>query len=144
MLREGMLDRLLPNPEMLLLDEPMIGLDPHAIKELKSIFAQMREDGKTLLDKTGADGVMIARAALFDPQIFCDFVGKQRRNKYEFFAEQADETLRLYGEKFATVFMRKMAAFYVKGTRGAAVFKERLFQAQTADEIMKIAEEIWG
>mgnify|MGYP003294387270 CR=1 FL=1 len=46
--------------------------------------------------------------------------------------------------RFVVVFMRKMAAFYVKGTRGAAAFKERLFQAQTADEIIKIAEEIWG
>lgn len=43
---------LLPRPKMLLLDEPMIGLDPHAIKELKQMFAQMREDGCTLLIST--------------------------------------------------------------------------------------------
>lgn len=43
---------LLPEPKMLLLDEPMIGLDPHAIKELKSIIGQMRSEGKTLLVST--------------------------------------------------------------------------------------------
>ena len=43
---------LLPDPKMLLLDEPMIGLDPHAIKELKSTIEQMREEGKTLLVST--------------------------------------------------------------------------------------------
>ena len=43
---------LLPEPKMLLLDEPMIGLDPHAIKQLKSIIEQMRNDGKTLLVST--------------------------------------------------------------------------------------------
>ena len=43
---------LLPEPSMLLLDEPMIGLDPHAIKELKSTIEQMRADGKTLLVST--------------------------------------------------------------------------------------------
>ncbi len=43
---------LLPEPQMLLLDEPMIGLDPHAIKELKSIIEGMRAAGRTLLVST--------------------------------------------------------------------------------------------
>lgn len=43
---------LLPDPAALLLDEPMIGLDPHAIKELKSTIEQMRAAGKTLLIST--------------------------------------------------------------------------------------------
>ena len=43
---------LLPNPKVLLLDEPMIGLDPHAIKELKKYIDQMRSEGKTLLIST--------------------------------------------------------------------------------------------
>lgn len=43
---------LLPEPKMLLLDEPMIGLDPHAIKQLKHIIEQMRSEGKTLLVST--------------------------------------------------------------------------------------------
>ena len=43
---------LLPDPEILMLDEPMIGLDPHAIKELKSFFEEMRDAGKTLMIST--------------------------------------------------------------------------------------------
>lgn len=43
---------LLPEPKVLLLDEPMIGLDPHAIKELKSGIETMRSEGKTLLIST--------------------------------------------------------------------------------------------
>lgn len=43
---------LLPEPQVLLLDEPMIGLDPHAIKELRSMIEQMRSEGKTLLVST--------------------------------------------------------------------------------------------
>ncbi len=43
---------LLPDPGLLLLDEPMIGLDPHAIKELKTIMEEMRASGKTLLVST--------------------------------------------------------------------------------------------
>ena len=43
---------LLPDPKVLLLDEPMIGLDPHAIKQLKDMIEEMRRDGKTLLVRT--------------------------------------------------------------------------------------------
>lgn len=43
---------LLPEPKVLLLDEPMIGLDPHAIKELKKLIEQMRNEGTTLLIST--------------------------------------------------------------------------------------------
>lgn len=43
---------LLPRPKILLFDEPMIGLDPHAIKELKALFLEMREAGCSLLIST--------------------------------------------------------------------------------------------
>ncbi len=43
---------LLPEPKMLLLDEPMIGLDPHAIKELKNVMEELRAQGRTMLVST--------------------------------------------------------------------------------------------
>ena len=43
---------LLPEPKMLLLDEPMIGLDPHAIKQLKELIGIMRDQGRTMLVST--------------------------------------------------------------------------------------------
>lgn len=43
---------LLPDPDILLLDEPMIGLDPHAIKVLKQQIEEMRAAGKTILIST--------------------------------------------------------------------------------------------
>ena len=43
---------LLPDPDIILLDEPMLGLDPHAIKELKNYIEEMRKAGKTLFIST--------------------------------------------------------------------------------------------
>lgn len=43
---------LLPRPQLLLMDEPMIGLDPHAIKELKKLIEEMRAEGRTVLVST--------------------------------------------------------------------------------------------
>ena len=101
------------------------------------------EDAERLMKETGADGVMVARAALFDPQIFCALTGTPTESQKEMFEKQMKWTRQVCDERFTTVFMRKMAAFYVKGTRGAAAFKDRLFQAQTPDEILSITREIW-
>lgn len=43
---------LLPNPRVILFDEPMIGLDPHAIKELKHMFMELRQTGHCILVST--------------------------------------------------------------------------------------------
>ncbi|MBQ3866067.1 MAG: ABC transporter ATP-binding protein [Clostridia bacterium] len=43
---------LLPMPKVILFDEPMIGLDPHAIKELKSLFSYLRDQGCIVLVST--------------------------------------------------------------------------------------------
>lgn len=39
-------------PQVILLDEPMIGLDPKAIKELKEVVLKLREKGVTVLIST--------------------------------------------------------------------------------------------
>ena len=43
---------LLPKPKLILFDEPMIGLDPHAIKELKKQLLELKEQGCTVLLRT--------------------------------------------------------------------------------------------
>jgi ABC-2 type transport system ATP-binding protein len=43
---------LLPRPGMLLLDEPLVGLDPHAIKELKTMLVELRSRGTAVFVST--------------------------------------------------------------------------------------------
>lgn len=43
---------LLPKPRVILLDEPMIGLDPHAIKELREVITKHRNAGGCVLLST--------------------------------------------------------------------------------------------
>ena len=39
-------------PKVLMLDEPMVGLDPAAIKELKEVVLELKEQGVTILIST--------------------------------------------------------------------------------------------
>ncbi|MFV0393099.1 MAG: ABC transporter ATP-binding protein [Coprobacillaceae bacterium] len=43
---------LLVRPKVILLDEPMVGLDPKAIKELKNVILELKEQGTTILIST--------------------------------------------------------------------------------------------
>ncbi len=43
---------MLIEPKILLFDEPLVGLDPHAIKELKLMLAEMKEKGTTIVIST--------------------------------------------------------------------------------------------
>jgi len=43
---------LLHRPKVIIFDEPLVGLDPHAIKELKMMFRELKAEGATLLIST--------------------------------------------------------------------------------------------
>ncbi|MCM1566716.1 MAG: ABC transporter ATP-binding protein [Dehalobacter sp. 4CP] len=43
---------LLPQPKAVILDEPLVGLDPHGIRELKAVIAGLRDSGCALLVST--------------------------------------------------------------------------------------------
>lgn len=43
---------LLHNPNVIIFDEPMVGLDPHAINELKKVILDLKSQGKSILIST--------------------------------------------------------------------------------------------
>jgi ABC-2 type transport system ATP-binding protein len=47
--RIGLAQALISDPQILILDEPTVGLDPIARKEIRDILANLRDEGKTLL-----------------------------------------------------------------------------------------------
>lgn len=43
---------LVHSPKVVIFDEPMVGLDPHAIKQLKEIFSELKAQGASVLIST--------------------------------------------------------------------------------------------
>jgi ABC-2 type transport system ATP-binding protein len=65
--RLGLADVLIKNPEVIILDEPTLGLDPNGVREFLSLIRQLsREDGLT---------VLLSSHHLHQVQEICDRVG---------------------------------------------------------------------
>lgn len=104
-----------------------------------------RGDAEAMLDKTGADGVMLARAILYDPHVFAEIAGEERPWDIRAAIEaQIRDMLPVYGEKFTTVQMRKMTSFYIRGMRGCAQFKNRLFAAADLARLRCVLDDIFA
>ena len=100
-----------------------------------------KTDAETLMDRTGADGVAIARGAMYSPWIFADISGREY-DKKSLVLKQLEDTRQMMGERFACVFMRKMIAFYLKGKPNSTAIKIKLFQAPTTEAVKEILNEI--
>lgn len=99
-------------------------------------------DAERLLAETGADGVAVARGAMQSPWLFAELTGRSCPDKKSLVLRQLEETERLYGERFACVYMRKMAGFYLKGKRDSAEAKKRLFAANDCAAVRSLIEEL--
>ena len=72
MQRIGIAQALLHDPELLVLDEPMSGLDPIGRKEVRDLILEQRAAGKTIL---------FTSHILSDVELLCDRVGIMQRGR---------------------------------------------------------------
>lgn len=96
-------------------------------------------DADILMERTGADGVMIARGALENPFIFSKITGKESKLTFkEFIIKQITLSGERYGCNRGAILLRKQMAFYLKGVSGGKKLKEQVFSASNTDELIKI------
>ena len=97
-------------------------------------------DATAAIDKTGADGVMLARGVLYAPWLICDIVGTPQPDKRALIKGQIDDLCDFFGEQIATRYFRKQMALYLKNVRGGKRLKESVFTATTRQEYYDIIE----
>ncbi len=72
--RIGIAQALVNNPDILILDEPMSGLDPHGRKQMRDIILGCRNNGKT---------VIFSSHIISDVEIMCDRAAIIRKGKLQ-------------------------------------------------------------
>ena len=108
-------------------------------------------DAKRMLDETKCDAIMIARGALGNPWIIKNTVhyletGKllpepTKQDKIDMIKKHLNYLLEIKPEKVALLEMRTEASYYLKGLKGAAPYKIKLFQAKTKEEFLNVIDE---
>lgn len=63
--RLGIAQAIMERPSLIILDEPMNGLDRSGVEDMRTVFAKLRDEGKTIL---------LASHAAEDIEILCDAV----------------------------------------------------------------------
>lgn len=111
------------------------------------------EDAKAIWEETGADGIMVARGALGNPFLFRQIHEFLKTGAYtpvtlpermEMAVRQAEAACRYKGERVAMREMRKHGAWYLKGIRGAARWRDRVVRVNTLEEFCQLMREAAG
>ncbi|HXW77408.1 MAG TPA: tRNA dihydrouridine synthase DusB [Candidatus Eremiobacteraceae bacterium] len=105
----------------------------------------------TRMGESGADAIMIGRAALGNPWLIGEVAAAMRGQavppaptlaaRIAFAREHLDAMVERYGERSGILQMRKHLAWYVKGVRDAASFRDRLNKAQSAADVHALLGE---
>lgn len=101
------------------------------------------EDADLMIERTGADGIAIARGALSDPLLFAKITGTNTDFTVIDCVDYLIEKRKLtQPDVIVAHAMRKFVAQLFKGVRGGKEAKLAVFAAETTDEIKRICREV--
>lgn len=100
------------------------------------------EDADNMMDRTGADGVMIARGAVENPFIFSQILGDNTyKDVKDFMKRHLILMQQIKGERRACLEFRKFVSGYLKGRVGIKNTKIKLLSSESISEILDIIDK---
>ncbi len=101
-------------------------------------------DADKLIENTGADGIMLARGALFNPFLFSQITNTPTNlNKKDLIFKHIDLVLKNEEEKYAIPKLRKQLAYYLHGIKGSKQIKPELFKAETCEKVKELISSLF-
>ena len=104
-----------------------------------------KDDADTLMAKTGCDGVMIARGALYNPFIFSEISGKSHNIGYrQLIFEHIEGLKTIHPDRWIAHNMRKQIACYLKGVYGGKQAKMKLLSCESTEQLKEVVAEVFN
>ena len=99
------------------------------------------EDADRMMEKTGADGVMIARGAVQKPYLFAALTGSEYDGDLKkLMLRHIDGLAKVYDEDYVAVIFRKFIPNYTKGMHVDKDLRMRLMSATTLLELKSLLD----
>lgn len=100
------------------------------------------QDADIMLERTGADGIMIARGALADPFLISKLTQTTNQKTLKSYIIEHIKSMRERKPDIKTaVEFRKFVPYYFKGVSGIKDLKLKIYQSQSTDEIIELIDK---
>lgn len=103
------------------------------------------EDANAMMEKTGADGVMIARGAIADPFIFSKISGEEIsgdvKTLKDFAIKHLKKEAEISGDKRSAVEFRKFITYYFKHVENSKLKRAKIMLSESAEETERLLTE---
>ena len=95
-----------------------------------------------MMDRTGADGVMLARGAIANPFLASTLTGKEINDDLKGYIIEHVKLMReRMNDKKASMEFRKFTPYYFKGMTGVKELKTKIQTAESTQEIIDLITE---
>ncbi len=100
------------------------------------------EDADNMIDKTGADGVMIARGAVYNPYVVKDILKENyQKDMKGLILSHIENMKKIYPDKKVAVEFRKFVPYYFKGVPNMKQFKQELQSFENTQDMIKLIND---
>lgn len=102
------------------------------------------EDADKLVEQSGADGVMIARGALYNPELFAELSGNACAfTRKQIIRMHIDALLTKFDDKYVAVTMRKTLHCYLKGAGCGKEIRTAFVTAESTAQIKELLDKVF-
>lgn len=102
------------------------------------------QKAREMMEKTGADGIMLARYGFENPLIFAELTGRETtETKCSLILKQLEIAEECYDELYVLTYIKKLASYFMKKLPGTKPYKLELYKCGGASQLRELLKVIF-